>query len=102
MAMLRGAVTDLLRLESVETTEPKAKEIRRLAEKMITRSKKGSLHDRRMAATVVRDKGVLKKLFDELGPRYESRPGGYTRIFKLGQRKGDAAPMAILELVAES
>ncbi len=100
MAMLRGAVTDLLRLESLRTTEPKAREVRRLAEKMITRGKKGTLHDRRLAAAVLTDETVLRKLFDELGPRYESRPGGYTRMFKLGPRKGDAAPMAILELVA--
>jgi large subunit ribosomal protein L17 len=98
--MLRGAVTDLLRLESLKTTEAKEREIRRLAEKTITRGKKGSLHDRRLAAAVLTDETVLRKLFDELGPRYGSRPGGYTRMFKLGRRKGDAAPMALLELVA--
>ena len=99
MALLRNIVTDLLRHETVQTTEAKAREVRRLAEKVITRGKKGSLHDRRLAAAVLTDDGILRKLFDELGPRYESRPGGYTRMVKLGQRKGDAAPMAIVELM---
>ena len=99
MSMLRTTVTDLLRHETIQTTEAKAREIRRLAEKIITRGKKGSLHQRRLAAAFLTDEGVVKKLFDELGPRYESRPGGYTRMFKLGRRKGDAAPMAILELL---
>ena len=99
MALLRNIVTDLLRHETVQTTEAKAREVRRLAEKVITRGKKGSLHDRRLAAAVLTDGGILRKLFDELGPRYESRPGGYTRMVKLGQRKGDAAPMAIVELM---
>ena len=99
MALLRNIVTDLLRHETVQTTEAKAREVRRLAEKVITRGKKGSLHDRRLAAAVPTDEGILRKLFDELGPRYESRPGGYTRMVKLGQRKGDAAPMAIVELM---
>ena len=99
MSMLRTAVTDLLRYESVRTTEPKAKEIRKLAEKVITRGKRGGLHQRRLASAVLTDKVVLKKVFDELGPRYKSRDGGYTRILKLGPRKGDSAEMAILELV---
>jgi large subunit ribosomal protein L17 len=99
MSMLRTAVTDLLRYESVRTTEPKAKEIRKLAEKVITRGKKGGLHQRRLASVVLTDKVVLKKVFDELGPRYKSRDGGYTRVLKLGPRKGDSAEMAILELV---
>ena len=99
MSMLRTAVTDLLRNESMKTTEPKAKEIRRLAEKVITRGKKGSLHQRRLAASFLTDSTVVDKLFDELGPRYENRPGGYTRIVKIGARSGDAAPMALLELV---
>ena len=100
MSMLRTAVTDLLRHESIETTEAKAREIRRLAEKVITRGKGGTLHDRRLAAAVLTDEGVVRKLFEELGPRYESRPGGYTRMVKLGPRRGDAAPMAIVELLA--
>ena len=99
-SLLRTGVTDLLRHESIRTTEAKAKEIRRLAEKIITRGKGGSLHARRQAATVLTDEGVLKKLFDEIGPRYIDRPGGYTRVVKLGPRKGDAAEMAIVELVA--
>jgi large subunit ribosomal protein L17 len=97
--MLRGAVTDLLRYETIRTTEAKAREIRRFAEKVITRGKKGTLHDRRLAAAVLTDNGVLRKLFDEIGPRYEDRPGGYTRMVKLGPRQGDAAPMAVLELM---
>ena len=99
MSMLRTTVTDLLRHESIQTTEAKAKEIRRLAEKIISRGKKGTLHDRRLAAAFLTDDSVVAKLFAELGPRYEQRPGGYTRIIKLGQRKGDAASMAILELL---
>lgn len=99
MSMLRTTVTDLLRHESIRTTEAKAREVRRLAEKVITRGKRGTLHDRRLAAAVLTDESVLKKLFDELGPRFESRAGGYTRMVKIGQRKGDAAPMAILELL---
>ena len=99
MLMLRGMVTDLLRHESIQTTEPKAKEARRLAEKLITRGKKGTLHQRRMAAAFLTDDSIVKKLFDEIGPRFEDRPGGYTRILKIGLRKGDAAPMAMLELV---
>lgn len=99
MLMLRGMVTDLLRHESIRTTEPKAKEVRRLAEKLITRGKKGTLHQRRMAAAFLTDASIVKKLFDDIGPRFEERPGGYTRILKIGLRKGDAAPMAMLELV---
>jgi len=99
MSMLRTTVTDLLRHETVQTTEAKAREIRRLAEKVITRGKKGTLHDRRLAAAFLTDERIVKKLFDELAPRYESRPGGYTRLIKLGNRKGDAAPMSIVELL---
>jgi large subunit ribosomal protein L17 len=99
MSMLRTAVTDLLRHETLQTTDAKAREIRRMAEKIITRGKTNTLHSRRLAAAVLRDKKVLSKLFDELGTRYEDRPGGYTRIVKLGSRKGDAAPMAIIELM---
>ena len=97
--MLRTAVTDLLQHERVQTTEAKAREIRRIAEKVITRGKKGTSHQRRLAAAFLTDERVVKKLFEELGPRYESRPGGYTRIIKVGQRKGDAAPLAIVELL---
>ena len=99
MSLLYGMVTDLIRHESIRTTEAKAREVRRVAEKIITEGKKGDLAARRRAAAVLSSKRALTKLFDELGPRYESRPGGYTRIVKLGERKGDAAPMAILELM---
>ena len=99
MLMLRTMVTDLLRHESIHTTFAKAKEVQRMAEKIITHGKKGGLHHRRQALTLLTDEDIAKKLFDELGPRYISRPGGYTRITKTGERKGDAAPMAILELL---
>ena len=97
--MLRTAVTDLLRYEMIQTTEAKAREVRRLAEKVITRGRKGTLHERRLAASTLTDQGVVRKLFEELGPRFQDRPGGYTRMAKLGRRKGDASPMAILELM---
>ncbi len=100
MAMLRTAVTDLLRHETLQTTDAKAREIRRMAEKIITRGKRGTLHDRRQAAALLTDKRIVQKLFDELAPRYEDRPGGYTRLIKLGNRNGDAAPMTIVELVS--
>ena len=99
MLMLRGAVTDLLRHESLRTTRAKAGEIRRLADKTITRGKKGTLHQRRLAASFLTDPDVVDKLFSELGPRYSERPGGYTRITRIGQRKGDAAEMVIIQLV---
>ena len=86
-------------MSAFKRPDAKAREIRRLAEKVITRGKKGTIHDRRLAAAFLTDERVVKKLFDELGPRYESRPGGYTRIVKVGQRKGDAAPLAIVELL---
>lgn len=97
-AMLRNALVSFLRYERIETTEAKAKELRRLAEGLITLAKRGDLHARRQAAVLVPDQEVLKKLFDQVGPRYADRAGGYTRIYKLGPRQGDAAPMAILEL----
>src|SRR3990172_800222 len=98
-ALLRGLVTDLLRHERMKTTEPKAKEIRPIAEKMITLGKDGTVHARRQALAYINNKDVVKKLFDEIGPRFASRPGGYTRIIKLGPRLGDGASMAQLELV---
>lgn len=100
MAMLRTAVTDLLRHETLQTTDAKAREIRRMAEKIITKGKRGTLHDRRQVAAVLTDEDIVRKLFDELAARYEDRPGGYTRMIKLGNRNGDAAPMAIVELVS--
>lgn len=100
MLMLRTMVTDLIRHESLRTTEAKAKEIRPMAEKTITLGKKGTLHCRRQALALMTDEAVVKKLFDDVAPRFEDRPGGYTRIIKLGPRSGDAAPMAIIELVS--
>jgi len=99
MLMLRGMVASLIRHESIRTTEAKASEVRRMAEKVITRGKKGTLHQRRQALALLLDDGIVRKIFDELATRYESRPGGYTRIVKVGPRKGDAAPMAIIELM---
>jgi len=99
LAMLRNQVTDLLRHEKIVTTEAKAREVRGIAERMITWGKKGSLHARRQVLRVVTDKETVRKLFDDLGPRFADRAGGYTRIVRMGQRKGDAARMAQLELV---
>jgi len=98
-AMLRNMVTSLLDQERIVTTVPKAKEARRVAEKMITLGKRGDLHARRQALSYIRSKDTVAKLFDELSSQYEDRQGGYTRIIRTGNRAGDAAPMAILELV---
>ena len=100
-SMLRNMVTDLFRNEKLKTTDTRAKEIRRVAEKIITLAKEDTLHKRRQAGAFVRDKEVLKKLFDELAKRFKERPGGYTRITKLGFRKGDNTPISIIELVEE-
>jgi large subunit ribosomal protein L17 len=97
--MLRNMVTSLLEHERIVTTTPKAKEVRRLADQMITLAKQGDLHARRQALSVIRSKKVVGKLFDEIRESYMDRNGGYTRIIQTGPRKGDAAPMAILELV---
>lgn len=99
-AMLRNMVTSFLKFEKIETTDAKAKELRRVAEKMITLAKRGDLHARRQAAAVIRDKDVVKKLFDEIGARFTDRQGGYTRIVKTRFRAGDNATMAIIELMA--
>lgn len=99
IAMFRNMVTSLLAFEKITTTLPKAKELRRIAEKMITLGKKGTLDKRRAALGYVREEKVVTKLFGPLAERYKTRPGGYTRIFKLGYRAGDAAPMAVIELV---
>lgn len=98
-ALFRNMVTSLLEHEQIRTTDAKAKELRGVAEKMITLGKKGTLHARRNALRTIRSKEVTSKLFDELAERYKDRPGGYTRVIKLGQRPGDAAPMSIIELV---
>jgi large subunit ribosomal protein L17 len=97
--MLRNIVTSLLREGRIETTEPRAKELRKLADKMITLGKRGDLHARRQALAFLLDETVVKKLFDEIAPRYADRSGGYTRITKVGYRRGDGAPMVIVELV---
>ncbi len=98
-AMLRNLVTSLLDHEQVKTTDAKAKEVRRVAEKMITLGKRGTLHARRQALAVVRTREVTSKLFADLAERFRARPGGYTRIVKLGRRVGDAAPMSVIQLV---
>jgi large subunit ribosomal protein L17 len=97
--MLANLATALFEHGRITTTEAKAKRVRPLAERLITFSKRGDLHARRRVMTVIRDKGVVHTLFAEIGPRYENRPGGYTRIVKIGPRKGDNAPMAVIELV---
>lgn len=101
-AMKRNMVISLFRYERIETTKAKALEVRREAEKMITRAKVDSVHNRRIIAKDVNDKAVLNKLFTEIAPMFTDRPGGYTRILKLGQRKGDAAEVVILELVTKT
>ncbi|MFQ6037644.1 MAG: 50S ribosomal protein L17 [Candidatus Aminicenantales bacterium] len=98
-ALLRNLVTSFLEKERIRTTLAKAKAARPLAEKMITLAKKNTLHTRRQALRFIYKTDVVKKLFDELGPRFKERPGGYTRIIKLGPRSGDGSEMAILELV---
>ena len=98
-ALLRNMVTSLLDKERIETTDAKAKELRRVADRMITLGKRGDLHARRRALSVIRSKEVTSKVFEELADRFRERPGGYTRVLKVGLRTGDAAPMSIIELV---
>lgn len=98
-AMLRNQVTSLLKNGKITTTLTRAKETKRMAEKMITLAKRGDLHARRQVLAYVYDETVVKNLFDEVAPKYAERNGGYTRVLKMGPRKGDAAEMAILELV---
>jgi len=98
-ALMRNLVTALLREEKIRTTDPKAKELRRWADRVITLGKAGSLHARRQVLGIVQDKAVVRKLFDTIAPRFKSRPGGYTRIIKVGWRHGDAAQMSLIELV---
>jgi len=97
-ALFRNLVTAVLEHERVRTTDPKAKEIRRLTDRMITLGKRGSLHARRRALAFVRKESVVRKLFEDVAPRFMNRPGGYTRVIKLGPRLGDAAPQSIVEL----
>ncbi len=98
-AILANLATSLFEHGAITTTEAKARVLRPYAEKLITKAKRGDLHNRRQVMSLIRDKGVVHTLFTEIGPRYEERPGGYTRITKIGPRKGDNAPMAVIELV---
>ena len=99
LAMLRGLVTYLLENGKIETTVTRAKEVSALTEKLITIAKENNLHNKRLAHSVITKETVVKKLFDEIAPKYAEKNGGYTRIFKTGARRGDAAEMAIIELV---
>ena len=101
-ALMRNLVTCLLRDERIQTTDPKAKEMRRWVDRVITLGKRGSLHARRQALEIVRDKAIVRKLFDTLAPRFKDRPGGYTRIVKIGRRRGDSALISLIELVASA
>ena len=101
-ALLRNLVTSLLQHEHLQTTDAKAKEMRRWVDRMITLGKRNTVHARRQAAAFVRGRDIVKKLFDEIAPRFANRPGGYTRITKLGTRAGDAAPVSLIELVERS
>ncbi|MDE2975368.1 MAG: 50S ribosomal protein L17 [Gemmatimonadota bacterium] len=98
-ALLRNMAASLFRHERITTTTARAKELRPYAERLITLAKRGDLHARRLVARRIADRDVLGKLFDDIGPRYAERAGGYTRILKLGNRRGDAADMALIELV---
>lgn len=102
LAMLRNMVTSLIEHEKITTTDIRAKELRKLADRMITLGKRGDLHARRQALQVIQDRKVVAKLFDMIGPRFKDRPGGYTRIVKLGIRLGDKAPLSQIELVEEA
>lgn len=98
-ALFRSMLTSFFQHERIETTEAKAKELRGLADKMITLAKRGDLHARRQVLAYIMDEDIVTKLFDTVAPKYTDRPGGYTRVIKLGVRKGDAAPLALIELV---
>ncbi|MBT17783.1 MAG: 50S ribosomal protein L17 [Dehalococcoidia bacterium] len=100
-AMVNNLVSELFKRERITTTEAKAREVRGAAEKMITKGRRGTLNDRRLVAAKLSDDSVVKKLFNEIGPRFANREGGYTRLLKLMQRKGDSASMALLEIVEE-
>ena len=99
-AVLRNLATSLFQHERITTTTAKAKELRPYAGRLITLARRGDVHARRLAATKIQDRQVLGKLFDDIAPRYAERPGGYTRVLKLGNRKGDAAEMSLIELVS--
>ena len=98
-ALFASLATALIKHEQIVTTLPKAKDLRRVTDRLITLAKKGDLHARRLAFSRIRDEAMVAKLFDTLGPRYAERPGGYTRVMKAGFRYGDSAPMAVIELV---
>ena len=98
-AMFANMCAALIKHEQIATTLPKAKELRRVTDRLITLAKRGDLHARRLAASRIRDDAMVAKLFETLGPRYAARPGGYTRVLKAGFRYGDSAPMAVIELV---
>jgi large subunit ribosomal protein L17 len=98
-ALFASLATALIKHEQIATTLPKAKELRRVADRLITLAKRGDLHARRLAFSRIRDEAMVAKLFGTLGPRYTDRPGGYTRVLKAGFRYGDSAPMAVIELV---
>jgi large subunit ribosomal protein L17 len=99
--MMRNMVTSLIEHGRITTTDSRAKELRKLVDRMITLGKRGDLHARRQVSQVIRTRQVVAKLFDQIGPRFKDRPGGYTRIIKLGSRLGDNAPQSIIELVEE-
>lgn len=101
-AMMRNMVTSFFDCEKITTTDARAKELRKMAEKLITMARRGDLHSRRLAMQVVRDKKTVAKLFETIAPRYTDRPGGYTRIIKLGLRAGDNASLSMIELVEEA
>jgi len=98
-ALLASLAAALIKHEQIATTLPKAKELRRVTDRLITLAKRGDIHARRLAASRIRDDAMVAKLFETLGPRYAARPGGYTRVLKAGFRYGDSAPMAVIELV---
>ena len=98
-AMFANLAAALIKHEQIVTTLPKAKDLRSVVEKLITKAKRGRLHDRRLAIAELRDEVMVRTLFDTLGPRYKDRPGGYTRVLKAGFRHGDSAPVAVIELV---
>jgi large subunit ribosomal protein L17 len=100
-ALLRNMVSSLFEFEKIETTDAKAKELRKVADKMITWGKKGDLHARRQALRVISNKKIVQKLFGDIAPRFSKREGGYTRIIKVGRRRGDNAPLSIIELISQ-
>ncbi|MDP6559895.1 MAG: 50S ribosomal protein L17 [Candidatus Binatia bacterium] len=102
LALMRNLVTSLLRHGRIETTVPKAKELRRWTDWMIGLGKEGTLHARRRALAVIQDKAVVRELFEKLAPRFKDRPGGYTRAVKVGLRRGDSAPLSVIELIPEA